>query len=78
MAKYYRERTVRPSSRKPISTSYKVDTKSIGKNDDVHIVIKHEDGRTLGEYDFSGEQIAGRKSIHFRYINGKVYFCNME
>ncbi len=78
MAKYYRERTIRPSSRKPISTSYKVDTTNIGVNDDVHLVIKHEDGRILGEYDFSGKQIAGRKSIHFRYINDKVLFCNTE
>lgn len=65
-----KQRTLRPSSRKEISKSYKVDTRSILVDDILVLKIFHEsdEKNPLGIYEFDGKDIAGKASIHFSAI----------
>lgn len=65
MAIIERNRVVRESSRKPTS-SYKVDTKKVGLTDTLIVNIFHETSSFRKTYRFSGVEISGKNSIHFK------------
>ena len=70
MSTIYRNRTIRPSSRLETSVSYKIDT--------LVITINHESENFHKEFTFSGEKVANRSSIHFRYINGEIIWSPVQ
>ncbi len=61
-----RNRTIRPSSRKATSTSYKVDTSKVSAADKLEVNINHESKSFNKKYLFDGRDIGKRKSIHFK------------
>lgn len=76
MAKIYRTRTLRPSTRLTTSVSYKINTESVGENDDLDITIYNELGEIVEHRVISGVVVAGRRSIHFRCLGGKIQWAN--
>ncbi len=66
MADIIRNRTIRPSSRKESSKSYKIDTEVISKRDILIVNIDHVSSSFRATYRFKGEDVANRNSIHFR------------
>jgi len=64
-----RNRTLRPSSRKPSST-YKIDVSNISSTDKLIINIYHEKSTSelLYRYTISGKDLIGKNSIHFKAL----------
>ena len=66
MAEIIKRRTIRPSSRKTTSDSYKIDTKNVAASDTLAVIIGHESIPTFKrEYRFKGADLAKANSIHF-------------
>lgn len=66
MAEIIKRRIIRPSSRKAISDSYKVDTKNVSTGDTLVVVIEHESNPDFKrEYRFKGADLVKANSIHF-------------
>lgn len=53
-------------------TSYKIDIKNRISNDDLTVNVYGLKGELVGSYHFDANQLQGRKSIHFKFINGNV------
>jgi hypothetical protein len=66
MAIIQRNRTIRPSTRKESSKSYKVETTKVLRDDTLVVNINHETLPFKKTYNFKGSEINGRKSISFR------------
>lgn len=66
MAIINRSRTIRPSSRKATSTSYKIDVEKVSESDTLIVTINHESKSGEKIYRFSGKSLIGKKSIHFK------------
>jgi hypothetical protein len=64
MAEVIRNRTIRPSSRQESST-YKINTKTVGANDELVVNINHETKSFFKSFRFSGKDLAMKNSIHF-------------
>lgn len=62
-----RNRTLRPSTRKP-SSSYKINTERVGASDTLRIEIDHEDNpeHLLFVFEIPGSEVAYKDSIHFK------------
>jgi len=60
-----RNRTIRPSSRKDTSISYKVNTKNVLANDKLIVNINHETKPFRATYIFKGVDIVDKNSISF-------------
>ncbi len=71
MIKIVRSRTIRPSTRLVTSKTYKVDTEKVGVEDLLEVNIKHESNCFCKVYHFNGQDIASRKSIHFKVIESR-------
>jgi len=65
MAEVTVNRTIRPSSRRANSKSYKVDTSSVGPADTLVVNIDHENKPFRRTFWFSGRDVARKKSISF-------------
>ncbi len=78
MTTIYRSRTIRPSSRKKTSTSYKIDTSNVSHNDILVVTIDHESLPMKEVFHFSGQQLQGKQSIHFRYIEDKIIWSKVH
>ena len=74
MAKIFKTRTVRPSTRLATSVSYKINTESVGMNDSLDVTIYSESGTIIEHRVISGTVVAGRRSIHFNYSDGKIHW----
>ena len=70
MAEINKSRTIRPSSRLETSTSYKINVENISVNDTLVVTIDHESESFKKVDHFSGKQLQGRRSIHFK-IDGE-------
>ena len=68
MAEVTVNRTIRPSSRRANSKSYKVDTSSVGPADTLVVNIDHENKPFRRTFWFSGRDVARKKSISFSVI----------
>lgn len=66
MADKILNRTIRPSSRHPKSLSYKLDTSRVGLSDRLIVDVDHESEEFFRRVWFAGEDLAGRRSIHFQ------------
>lgn len=66
MAEIIRNRTIRPSSRKEVSKSYKIDTSKVLRDDTLVVNIDHESSSFQKTYTFTGQSVAGKNSISFR------------
>lgn len=66
MSEILRTRTIRPSSRKATSLSYKVDVKKVLASDTLVVMVNHESKPFNKTYYFKGEDLASKKSISFR------------
>lgn len=66
MTEVIRNRTIRPSSRKASSKSYKIDTKTVVSGDLLVVNIDHESNSFLKRFTFKGRDVAPRDSISFR------------
>lgn len=78
MAIVERNRILRPSTRLVSSTSYKIDTKKISEQDKLIVRIYSEQYKLIGEFHFEGCDIAGKKSIHFQYIDEQIIWGKYE
>lgn len=65
MAKKVLTRTIRPSSRKKSSKSYKVDVSRVASEDILAIEIDHETEDLFQTVWFEGSSLRGKKSVHF-------------
>lgn len=72
MAIVERNRILRPSTRLASSTSYKIDTEKVSDQDKLIVRIYSERHKLIEEFYFDGRNIAGKESIHFRYINEHI------
>jgi hypoxanthine-DNA glycosylase len=66
MTEIIRNRTIRTSSRKKTSKSYKIDTKNVNRNDLLVVNIDHETKSFQKTYKFYGADVASKDSISFR------------
>jgi hypothetical protein len=66
MTEIKRNRTIRPSSRLEKSKSYKIDTKSVSRDDILIVNIDHESKPFHRTYKFIGSDLAQKNSISFR------------
>ena len=66
MAEVIRNRTIRPSTRLESSKSYKIDTKSINREDTLVVHIDHESNSFQKTFKFNGADVAHKDSISFR------------
>jgi hypoxanthine-DNA glycosylase len=66
MGEIIRNRTIRPSTRLEKSKSYKIDTKSVSRDDILLVNIDHETKSFRKSYKFNGSDIAYKDSISFR------------
>lgn len=72
-----RSRTIRPSSRKETSISYKVDVKKVSVDDILIVTVAHESKPEKHIYRFSGKNIKGKKSIHLKVHDGEICWVNV-
>lgn len=72
MAEIYKSRTIRPSSRKATSISYRINVDKVSKDDVLIVTIDHESQPLKKVYCFSGNQLQGRNTIHFRYKDNTI------
>lgn len=77
MAEIHRSRTIRPSSRLETSTSYKVNVEGISANDTLVVTVDHESKPFRQVYRFSGKQLQGRKSIHFKTDDDNIIWSSV-
>ena len=77
MAEVNKSRTIRPSSRLKTSTSYKINVENVSENDTLVVTIFHESKPLQQVYRFSGKQLRGRKSIHFKTDGDKIVWCSV-
>ncbi len=78
MSTIYHNRTIRPSSRHETSISYKINTKKVTANDTLIVTINHESENFTKEFTFSGDKVANRSSIHFRYTNREIIWSTIQ
>ncbi|MBD9092119.1 MAG: hypothetical protein EGQ20_06295 [Bacteroides oleiciplenus] len=78
MSIVYRNRTIRPSSRLETSVSYKINTEKVTVNDTLIVTVNHESENFTKEFTFSGNKIANRSSIHFKYTNGEIIWSTIQ
>jgi hypothetical protein len=64
MAEIIRNRTIRPSTRN-VSSTYKIDTTKVSRDDTLIVNISHESKPFRVSYTFRSVDIADRNSIHF-------------
>lgn len=67
-----RNRTLRPSTRKVTSKSYKINTKNVSVQDELVVYVHSEQKELMASFHFSGRDIAGKDSIHFYWINDRI------
>lgn len=68
-----RKRWIRPSTRDPKSTTYKIDVKKVFDADILVVEIRHEsDPSFLFTYTFDGKDLKGKYSIHFDWVDDSV------
>lgn len=77
MAEINKSRTIRPSTRLSTSTSYKVNVENFSMNDTLIVTIYHESKSFKQTYRFSGKQLQGRKSIHFKTDGDNVIWSTV-
>lgn len=53
-------------------TPYRVNIEGRMSNEDLIVNIIGIDGNQIGRYFFSAIELKGKKSIHFKYLNGKI------
>jgi hypothetical protein len=53
-------------------TPYKVDIEGRTSNDDLIVNIYGIDGNQIGRYFFTTAELKGKRSIHFKYVDGKI------
>jgi hypothetical protein len=53
-------------------TPYKVDIEGRISNDDLIVNIYGIDGNQIGRYCFTAAELKGKRSIHFKYVDGKI------
>ena len=68
MAIVERNRILRPSTRLASSISYKINTEKVSGLDELIVRVYSEQKKLIAEFHFEGRDIAGKRSIHFRYI----------
>ena len=66
MTEIIRNRTIRPSTRLEKSKSYKIDTKTVSRDDILVVNIDHETKAFCKSYKFNGSDVAYKDSISFR------------
>jgi len=66
MSEILRTRRISPLTRKASSVSYKINTEAVAINDTLRVEITHALKPGKWVYIFNGNQIADKKSIHFR------------
>ncbi|MGV8945509.1 MAG: DNA-deoxyinosine glycosylase [Lutibacter sp.] len=66
MAEITRNRTIRPSTRLEKSKSYKINTKTVSRDDILVVNINHETKPFRKSYKFKGSDVAQKDSISFR------------
>lgn len=66
MVEITRNRTIRPSTRLENSKSYKIDTKTVSRNDILVVNIDHETKLFRKTYKFNGSDIIHKNHISFR------------
>lgn len=66
MIEIKRNRTIRPSSRLEKSKSYKIDTKSVSRDDTLVVNIDHESKPFHRTFKFIGSDLAHKNNISFR------------
>lgn len=57
-------------------TPYKVDIKNRLDDEDLTVNVFGTDNKLIGSYHFEPSQLQGKKSIHFKYINGIIEWSN--
>lgn len=72
MAEICKSRTIRPSSRKETSISYRINVDKVSSDDILIVTIDHESQPLKKVYRFSGKQLQGRNTIHFRYKDNTI------
>lgn len=77
MAEIHKSRTIRPSSRLETSTSYKVNVEGISANDTLVVTVDHESKPFRQVCRFSGKQLQGRKSIHFKTDGDNIIWSSV-
>lgn len=79
MAVIERNRKIRLSTRLETSTSYKIDTEKVCGGDTLIVNVWPEEGtRKIASYVFDGKQIHGKKSLHFRFVDGKISWSGVK
>lgn len=78
MAIVERNRILRPSTRLASSISYKINTEKVSGLDELIVRVYSEQKRLIAEFHFAGRDIAGKRSIHFRYINERIDWGKYE
>lgn len=53
-------------------TSYKIDINNRISNDNLTVNVYRLKGELVGSYQFDAQQLQGKNSIHFKFINGNV------
>ena len=53
-------------------TPYKVDIERRISNDDLIVNIFGIDGNQIGRYFFTAAELKGKRSIHFKFVDGKI------
>lgn len=53
-------------------TPYKVDIEGRLSNDDLIVNIFGIDGNQIGRYFFTAAELKGKRSIHFKFVDGKI------
>lgn len=59
-------------------TSYRIELDDLRPTEDLTVNVYGLDGNIVGSYHFEPLQLHGKKSIHFKYINGKVEWIGCE
>ena len=78
MAIVERNRILRPSTRLASSISYKINTEKVSELDELIVRVYSEQKKLIAEFHFAGRDIAGKRSIHFRYINERIDWGKYE
>lgn len=79
MAVIERNRKIRLSTRLEKSTSYKIDTEKVCAEDTLIVnVWPEEAAKKIASYVFDGKQIYGKKSIHFKFVDGKISWSGVK
>lgn len=58
-------------------TPYKVNIERRMPNENLIVNIIGIDGNLIGRYSFSATELEGKKSIHFKYIDGKIIWTGV-